>query len=421
MSQHADSLASSKLALTAPVRDASGRTTETVVEPDKSFAHDINAKMDTIANDLGQLDVVVANAEQRLTHALGDLKSRTAHLTEALQQLYQRIDLNDTRLASRCDEMDARVSETVASIGAQLGGLDQRLVSHHRDIEVLRRDLERSGDDLDKRLSSFQVHTQSRLNTLFETQEKQQKTQRILSDDLDVVQAQANSNTADAFNLRTDLSRFERIVGERFRNSAVVVGLAFSLIIAAMALLHWVSPQIDEVVQKQLQDFRGVLAEEYPSRHDTSRLESMFTATTSDLSSQVESVTALVNTEMRSVNEELEALQYSVYGPADTALPVTELSIHDAGWIATRDQAHYTIQLVGVYRESGMRNFVNRHTNSLAGQPLFFKEGEYRGQPWFNLFYGDFASFTAAQMALDELPSALQKNAPWVRRIGAIQ
>ncbi len=396
---------------------------KTAHDKQKTFAHDINFKIGHIESDIEQMAGVVEQVESKLKHVLGDLKSRTAHITAEIDQISGKLNASNQYAAAQLESLDTRLKALVENFGDKLGGVDQRLIAHHDDIESLRRDLQQSSDDLDRRLSTFQLQTQSRLKALSESHEAQRKTQQLLSEYIDGVQEQTSTNTGDIYDLNTNLSTFQRVSGERLRNIGIAMALVILAVIASVAYLHGDTPPVESVVQERIDQVQRDIAATYTTQTETSQVESKLGAAFLDVTERMTTMEQMSALEREALDMELSALQLSVYGPEDdaSALPQPTLEVFDQSWIDSRSGEHYAIQLVGVYRETGMLNFINRYAESLGEYPLSYSISEYRGQPWYNLFYGDFESFEQAQNTLDTLPSALQNNAPWVREMSSLQ
>jgi hypothetical protein len=126
--------------------------------------------------------------------------------------------------------------------------------------------------------------------------------------------------------------------------------------------------------------------------------------------------------ELKALDRNVDDLGYRIDGPGTRGggLTRSSLPLHDSQWLAARGADHYTIQLLGVYRQDSLIAYVNQNAQVLGEATLAYGEGRNLGRPWFNLFYGDYASYDAAQAALDRLPLRLRSNHPWIRRIGSL-
>ena len=118
----------------------------------------------------------------------------------------------------------------------------------------------------------------------------------------------------------------------------------------------------------------------------------------------------------------MDDLKVQVEGPGNKNGAVTQpvVPLNNVGWIAQRNPAHYTIQLMGAYDESYLVSYVNQNEIGLTGKLLSFNKSLHIQRDWYNLYYGDFASFTEAQAAMSILPLRLKTNYPWIRNFDSI-
>jgi septal ring-binding cell division protein DamX len=75
-------------------------------------------------------------------------------------------------------------------------------------------------------------------------------------------------------------------------------------------------------------------------------------------------------------------------------------------------EARYVVQLIGFRSERSVGPFARRQ--GIAGEARYLR-GRLRGQPWFEVVIGDYATEAEAQAALTRLPESLRALEPWVR------
>ena len=97
--------------------------------------------------------------------------------------------------------------------------------------------------------------------------------------------------------------------------------------------------------------------------------------------------------------------------------PASE-ALQGKDWVLSRNPAHYTIQLLGSWKQSDALAFVK--ANPLPGVGALV-ETRRHGKPWFSLYYGDFARYSKAAAAQAALKGGIARHGPWVRPYRKIQ
>lgn len=88
-------------------------------------------------------------------------------------------------------------------------------------------------------------------------------------------------------------------------------------------------------------------------------------------------------------------------------------------WIKSQKKGHYTIQLARSQDQSWLLKLAAKEELS---QPLIqFQSKDSKGEAWYNLIYGSYPSFQAAQLERKSLPQSLRRWSPTLRRFGEIQ
>lgn len=87
-------------------------------------------------------------------------------------------------------------------------------------------------------------------------------------------------------------------------------------------------------------------------------------------------------------------------------------------WIRHQNPRHYTLQLAS----STNRRVIDRYyrENRLEGEGGYYRNRR-DGQDWYALVYGAYPTVSEAKAAIGNLPEALRKWSPWVRRLRDIQ
>jgi len=87
-------------------------------------------------------------------------------------------------------------------------------------------------------------------------------------------------------------------------------------------------------------------------------------------------------------------------------------------WLLKQKPSSYTIQLVGLQEEKGVKIFMRRHP--LAGPVAYYRTKRNEKQ-WFPVLYGVFPNRERALQARDGLPESLRKSGVWLRTLGSVQ
>lgn len=87
-------------------------------------------------------------------------------------------------------------------------------------------------------------------------------------------------------------------------------------------------------------------------------------------------------------------------------------------WIEKQKRGHYTIQLARSKDEDWLLKLAA--SAQLDGVMVQFKTKDEKGEEWFNLIYGSFSSYQAAEKRRKTLPASFRKWSPWLRRFGEI-
>ena len=100
-----------------------------------------------------------------------------------------------------------------------------------------------------------------------------------------------------------------------------------------------------------------------------------------------------------------------------TAAPTAGALAEDLAWLGRQNRGHFTIQLLAAQNATAARSFVDRH--GLAGIRLIPTRSG--GRDFVVALAGSFASRSAAEQALANLPEEVRAGQPWIRSIGSVQ
>ena len=404
-------------------------------DPSKTFAHDINAKIDQLEHHIDSLANQYKSSEGKLRLAIGDISSRTAVVTDEIEKFSDQMLKADIENKDLVADLDSRLKGALEKLNSELGGLDTQISSHHSTIKSLKTDLNLSHSLLDDRISKLEQNIQSRLVDIATEQDKQHKTQQMFAEQLDDLEKKGSITADELYASKIDNATQQRLINKKFIIGSSTFAALIFITLGIVTYLHWGSSDfnsesVSSEINSKLSTLEANLTDSLASKATTATETTAINAKVSDLQQQLAKNSAALSLQDQAAADSLQelatkiaALQLSVYGPEDTAenLSKPTIPVKDREWIAQQNPEHYSIQLVGVYRERSLINFVNRYADQLTDYPIAFNISEYRGQDWYNLVYGSFASFGEAQQALDSLPESIQQNSPWVRQMGSIQ
>ncbi|MDC0662433.1 SPOR domain-containing protein [Marinobacter sp. SS21] len=443
---------------------------------ERRFAHDINAKIDEVEGQVQFLVEAFARSQQALKGVMGDVKSQTALVTSEIERVLGLMDQASAEQVERVAALDQRLKTTVAELTGRLAGVDDQLHAHQNDIGALKAGLDDSHARLSDKIQDLAADTQRQLDQLVSqderlgqelvalaeetargleqgkrerqalaaTQQEHQSQQQTMAGHLERLQDQADGQGEALTGLEATVAEQHQDNRHQHRRFAWV-GAAVVVLFAAVLTYLELAPSAEfeqlqagvSGIENQAGDIERQMAGienqvgELESRVQVADTTAGVVVDLGDQMTALEAQIGSLSAELQAADasESLEAiankvaaLELSVYGPADaepSATPV--LTIENARWVAGRNPSHYSIQLLGAYREGSLVAFSNQHADALGQHPLSQTQSEYRGRSWYNLFYGDFARFDDAQAALKALPSHLQRNGPWIRTLSSIQ
>jgi len=443
---------------------------------ERRFAHDINAKIDEVEGQVQFLVEAFARSQQALKGVMGDVKSQTALVSSEIERVLGLMDQASVEQVERVAALDQRLKATVAELKGQLAGVDDQLHAHQSDIGALRTGLDESNARLSDRIQDLAADSQRQLDQLTSqderlgkelvalaeetargleqgnrerqalsaAQQEQQAQQQAMAGHLERLQDQADDQGEALTGLAATVTDHHQDNRRQHRVFAWVGGAVVVVFAAVLTYLELVpSAEFEQLqagvsgLENQAGDIERQMAGienqvgELESRvqvADTTAgvvvdLGDQMTALEAQIGSLSAELQAADATEsLEAIANKVAALELSVYGPAETTQPATPVhTIEDARWVAARNPGHYSIQLLGAYREGSLAAFSNQHADSLGQHPLSQTQSEYRGRSWYNLFYGDFARFDDALAALKALPADVQRNGPWIRTLSSIQ
>jgi DamX protein len=95
-----------------------------------------------------------------------------------------------------------------------------------------------------------------------------------------------------------------------------------------------------------------------------------------------------------------------------------EVIFKSVDWIVNQADKSYTLQLLAVSEEKGIKRFLQLH--KIHGN-LVVMETKRNGKPWFALLYGAYISRDEALRARNSLPATYKSSGAWPRSILSIR
>jgi DamX protein len=74
----------------------------------------------------------------------------------------------------------------------------------------------------------------------------------------------------------------------------------------------------------------------------------------------------------------------------------------------------WTIQVIAGNQEQTVINVIEQHESVLS---VRYTVSNRQGNDWYVGFFGNFATKEAAREALSQLPRALKRRSPWIRKL----
>jgi len=108
----------------------------------------------------------------------------------------------------------------------------------------------------------------------------------------------------------------------------------------------------------------------------------------------------------------------TVQHPDSASMPVSDEAINTENWVMEQPAESYTLQIGSSVDEQGIVDFIRE--NRLTDQAAYIQV-VVNGVTRYSALYGSYASFSAAERAIAELPEKLRKAKPWVRNFGILQ
>ncbi len=432
------------------------------------FARDINSKLDDFETQVTQLASRLGESHDSLREALDELHTRTGQVTGHIGQIADQLQETSTRQKTGHQALDERLRTAAMALGARLDQLSNTLSEQQLqlgqldagqgDLQTAQSKLEgivftqnQALESLERSIGQQFQDTQADLAALHRTQGDQHQQQQDLAARLDHLDGNLNQETAKRIELERATTAWQLTHHKHFKiATASLCGLTLT-IAGIMTWLHMApNPALDQVQQELAQlkttldaQLTGADTLQKSLTNLSSRVSNVESALThhrednarvqADIEQLSQNIAALrrdsalnqtrqseIDQTLAALQVRLTSLQARVTPPRINGAIAPVLPIQNQDWLARQAPDNYSIQLVGVYREANLATFVNENAVHLRDYPLASNRSQLQGRDWYNLYYGNFSSFSEAQRAITQLPPALQNANPWIRQMDAI-
>jgi archaellum component FlaC len=431
-------------------------------------ARDINAKMAELELHFETLTRDFSEAQGDLAATVRSLRSRNARLNKEIEKVETNASQSADRQLKLSELFERRIQGKLDSLSGGLIDANEFMAEQTRQLarlETVQAAFEEMQDRLEKRTNELddelknQVESSSQritankahIEALNALHQDQKSSLMMLSEDHDSLKDQVGELADKVVNMELDVARHQRTTYRRFK---IVAGVVTGITLTLASALVWFTlnpTAAPKFLTNELNRLNGSVtelqaqtAEQVEARtqlmSDIASLKkqfSMLEAKAASLHGQNSNERAVLQAQVKNTSTELthlkatlaaikkgmSDLKFEVQGPGNENGMVVKslLPLKGAAWVAQRNPDHYSIQLVGAYEKNHLVAYVNQNEKALKGSLLSYNKSRHIKRSWYNLYYGNYATFSSAQAALTNLPLRLKTNYPWVRSYGAIQ
>jgi septal ring-binding cell division protein DamX len=94
-------------------------------------------------------------------------------------------------------------------------------------------------------------------------------------------------------------------------------------------------------------------------------------------------------------------------------------NVSSDGWLQQLNPQDYVVQLVASADQRGLDRFLAANQNSISS-PFSTARTLSKGREWHVVLMGPFSNRSQANAAINQLPSRLRQNNPWVRQVSSV-
>jgi chromosome segregation ATPase len=376
---------------------------------------------DTQLKELDSKSQNLAISNDRLTRKTNALASSDELLAKKLDSVSASLKASLSELSERSDKNEsglAALSEQVERIEAAARELDSRtanLVHCTNDLAAADKHLVDQTEDLKSQIARMEPRQRA----------LEESNHRLLTD-------------TDALTNKTGQ------LTDHFQKAAWITGgSVLVLVIAVGAMNSFSTSKIDGIsasTHEQILEVRSDLTASIKSLETAgaaqAEVEQQIGALQSQIDTQVagnvelETETAHLSDEVRrlaalnqQLGSELGVIKERVFSPdeARQGASIDMSNVRDASWLVAQNPNHYVIQLVSVYRKQELAGFIAQYQQHLPLEQLSYSKTVHKGRDMYVLLFGNYGKFNEAMEKLEVLPSALQRNRPYIRTFRGVQ
>lgn len=101
------------------------------------------------------------------------------------------------------------------------------------------------------------------------------------------------------------------------------------------------------------------------------------------------------------------------------AAPVTSGNIGSDGWLQQLNPQDYLVQLIASANRRDLDRFLSANQGAIGSQ-INIARTLSKGREWHVVLMGPFANRSQANAAINQLPSRIRQNEPWIRQVSSV-
>ncbi len=377
-----------------------------------------DARLDTLDAKTQNFAVTTENMSSQAASLAASVKDLAGGLqsTRAYQKsLAKELDERAGTAESRLDLLDFR-SQQIETVAEEL---DSRTIALKHRTDKL--------DEAENRLAGEAGALRARLDKLEPSHQELEDTSRKL------IQA------TDALQIKDEW------LATRFKQAAWITASVILILAVSAGTTHWFDRSalagVSSDVNAQITDFRSNLTGRIQGleagQNEVTKIHQQFgllqqqvdanAANSTAFQSEHKELSKGIDGRILAMSEQLQAelgvIKERIYSSdEDLGGAAFDIStVRSKSWLQAQNPKHFVVQLVNVYRERELADFVARHQKYLPLDQLSYFKTVHRGRDMYVLLYGNYAQFSQAIEKAEALPAPLQKNRPYLRTIKSIQ